>query len=104
MDGGDLFQDSGPFVTLFSLQSDLPRGELFPKEWSIKNYTQRWRSFGNRTGEWVFGITNYGGLLIAKLDGSVMEWDTQYAKILQQWPSYRDSFDWIVAEGIKTLG
>ena len=48
--GGDLFEDLSPFIILFSLQSDSPRGELFPEEWSIENYTQRWRSSGQREG------------------------------------------------------
>jgi hypothetical protein len=71
--GAELFERSMQLLTLFGLSGPDTPG---PPEWFIDAFTRMWRSGGGREKDWVFGITNYGGVLVMQGDGMVGEWDT----------------------------
>jgi hypothetical protein len=69
--------------------------------------TTAWRQFDpSRTGDWLFGITNYGGELILTSEGAVRQWDTSVSAWDNQY-SYTRSFDaWMertFQEGVRFL-
>jgi hypothetical protein len=75
--GGELFVDAIPFLTLFGLSvPDDPK----TSDWFIDRFTPTWRSELGEPTDWVIGMTNYGGLSILGQDLFVKEWDTSQRK------------------------
>ena len=52
--GGELFFDAGPCITVFglSLPADDPNFD-----WFIDRFTPKWRSIRQRPKDWVIGMT-----------------------------------------------
>lgn len=70
--GGKLFARAMPMVTLFGLSTTTDSGAV---DWFIDVWTPKWRAADGATDDWVFGITNYGGVLVIRSDNSVRQWD-----------------------------
>ncbi len=98
--GGELFVDAMPFVTIFglSLADDPP--EL---EWSIDKFTPKWRAAMQRPNEWIIGITNYGGIFVADENNVVREWDSAQKQWTNKPLSFDEWADFIFVEGQKCL-
>lgn len=75
--GGELFVDHGPLISIFGISTipPLPPLEWAP-DWYIDKFTPSWRSSSNRRGDWVIAMWNYGGLVVLDECGLTKEWDT----------------------------
>jgi hypothetical protein len=87
--GGELFIDAIPMITLFGLS--LP-GDPPTFDWFIDRSTSAWRAKMGCPQDWVIGMTNYGGIAILGHDLLVGEWDSAQCK----WTGGRMPFqDWL---------
>jgi hypothetical protein len=95
--GAGLFAaGTGPSVSIFGISPipSVPPLE-WAKDWFIDMFTPRWRAGRclpgeDRQNDWAIGMQNYGGLIIANVDGRVREWDTAQ----RMWdPRTFDDFD-----------
>jgi len=71
--GGELFVDAIPFVTIFGLSLS---ADKTTSDWFIDRFTPSWRSGPGKPMDWAIGMTNYGGLVILGGDLFVRIWDT----------------------------
>jgi hypothetical protein len=99
--GAELFIKAIPMVTIFGL-SPLSERE-WPVDWYIDAFTRKWRTTANHREDWVFGIMNYGGLLISGSSGVTKQWDTASHRWEIGEMSIQDRFDGIVSEGLQYL-
>jgi hypothetical protein len=79
--GAKLFRRSIPLASIFGISPIplLPPLEWAP-EWTIDQYTPRWRTSTNRLTDWPIAIMNYGGLILLSGDGTIREWDRSQGK------------------------
>jgi hypothetical protein len=98
--GAELFVSSIAFVTIFGISTipPLPPAEWAP-EWTIDQYTPRWRSSSDRQGDWPFAIMNYGGLILLRPDGTVKEWDRSQRKWSVTTFTFDEWLQYILREG-----
>lgn len=88
--GAELFCKCGPLISIFGLSNIPSRPPLeWASDWYIDKFTPIWRSSHNRMGDWVIGMTNYGGLIVLDEHGTVREWDTAQNK----WSPMQRRFD-----------
>ncbi len=71
--GAELFVDCMPLLTLFGISAP---DDPLSNDWYIDRFTKAWRGAGRSQADWVFGITNYGGVLILAENCTVRQWDT----------------------------
>src|SRR5439155_7033175 len=95
--GGELFIDAIPFVTLFGLSLATDRPDF---DWFIDRYTPTWRATMKRTDEWVIGMMNYGGVLVLGRDLAVREWDSAQHKWSPEGRPFAEWIDTILTEGV----
>lgn len=94
--GAELFIAAIPFVTVFGL----PGPEDSPAQgWFVDRYTRTWRERRRCGGEWVVGITSYGGLAVLKPGGVIAEWDSSLGRWSSQKWGFADWAAWVLAEG-----
>ena len=75
--GAELFINAIPLITLFGISPETPASSLeWSPDWYIDKYTAKWRSAGDRLGDWAIAMTNYGGLIVLDSNGNTREWDT----------------------------
>jgi hypothetical protein len=75
--GGELFVDAIPFVTVFGLSLGTDKAM---SDWFIDRFTPSWRSGPGKPKDWAIGMRNYGGLVVLGDDLLVREWDTSEKK------------------------
>lgn len=79
--GGELFINAIPLVTLFGISPLLTNPEIhWHSDWYIDTYTRSWRSQFPSSECWVFAMTNYGGLLLLSKKEEISEWDTNTSR------------------------
>jgi hypothetical protein len=96
--GGKFFIRGLPFATLFGIADERDVGD-----WFVDRFTKHWRKCGGRDNDWAVGITSYGGVFIAKHDGSIKEWGTADEDWLHHWENLSEWLAWLVDEGYRTL-
>lgn len=106
--GGTLFNKSMQLLTIFGLWMPYETvGFEYLEEagWFVEGITPRWRSSAERASDWVFGITNWGGLQVMGADLLVRVWDTAEGGWLLDSPA-RSLDKWaadLLAEGAEYL-
>jgi hypothetical protein len=97
--GAELFVGAMPFLTLFGLSLPDDPADL---TWYIDRFTPTWRARMNRPSDWVYGMTNYGGIVIYDRDEKVVEWDGAQQKWCRAPTRLEEWFDDMLREGAKT--
>jgi hypothetical protein len=99
--GAELFNGSGPMLTVFGLSTVPPRPPLeWAEDWHIDKFTPTWRtSGGDRNDDWALGMTNYGGLILFNEYRGVKEWDTSTRKYTLEDMSLNDWIERVLSEG-----
>jgi hypothetical protein len=81
-------------ITVFGISGipPLPKFEWAP-HWYIDKFTPAWRRASpRREKHWAIAMTNYGGLIILRDDGSIKQWDTSRG----MWEKSKWTFDeWV---------
>jgi hypothetical protein len=82
--GAELFNEGGPFLTLFPISTVPPLRPLeWGEDWYIDKITPKWReSAPNRNDDWPIGMMNYGGLIVYSESRGIKEWDTSEGRWL----------------------
>lgn len=96
--GAKLFDAS---FSLFGISTipPLPPLEWAP-EWCIDKFTPKWRAAGsNRQEDWAVAMTNYGGVVLLDLNGTVKEWDTGESIWLSRDLAFEEWIETLITEG-----
>ena len=80
-DGAELFNKTGPFITLFGITPPEPLDPFeWAPDWYIDKYTPEWRRASpGRDREWAIAMKCYGALAILNEDCVIREWETSLA-------------------------
>lgn len=95
--GAELCVGASANVTLFGISNG---GEAI--DWFVDRFTEKWRAHNHRDGDWTFAMTSYGGLLVARQNGAIKEWDTGPAIWLQEWSCIEAAAEWMLREAKQT--
>jgi hypothetical protein len=85
--GGELFIDGGPFVTLFGLFDANDPPDFDWGIYYIDRSTPTWRTKMNRPMDWVIAATCYGGRIVLGPDPLVRQWDSA----TDAWDEFEDA-------------
>ena len=98
--GGELFIDAIPFITILGLS---PTSDTAASGWFMDRLTSKWRSGAGQPTDWVIGMTNYGGMAILSHNSLVSEWDSSQQKWMANQSPFSDWVDKIMDEGAAYL-
>jgi hypothetical protein len=101
--GAELFARGMPMLTLFGLTEDPPLDEMeWAEDWYIDVFTPKWRGAEeDRESQFVFGMTNYGGVIIYD-EEIVKEWDTAQRTWLPEY-EFEDWLEKVLQDGDTML-
>jgi hypothetical protein len=104
--GAELFDATGPLLTLFGVTTVPPLPPLeWAEDWYIDKFTPHWRAWGaNRDDDWVIGMMSYGGLILFNQSRGISEWDTGERRWLLENTLLDDWIEKVIVHGEAMIG